>query len=536
MINLFLAILQSNLLLAKYLNVLSSTYHRFFSNWQILDLATLILLHIVLIAILFFIFKIINSKHIKALLTICYLLCFITYPAGLDPITLGISFLLLSICILSIPVSRSYLISNNEKILQALTVASIVFISSFYYTLIFKPAPKFTSSYSQELKVENKNTKQPNVFFFIFDRMSYLELYERNKKTRDVMSDEYPNFKEFSEHSWNFHSAFSAFQTTLTSIPIIFGLDKDKNLIDFFKEREMSTHILGHYMNYCDLFKNLNSCLATNFFGAQAHSNKFISSTMQHLAFLPNTWDLLFDEHPPKYIRHRLFKRKAYREQKLLEKEVLSFLKTKPQNSFVYIHFNPPHSPHIYTRDGLGEKDLFKKNLFKLEPDKSLYRYTMEEYRNNIYYADTLFGKYMNLLKEEGLYNDSIIILSSDHAYHNYWQYRKPEDDYYATKAREEFVKRKKQNTKDLENLLLCTHVPLMIKLAKQTEKKDSEVFITNSLLFSEDNKALFDSNLSFSEKRIKQQKDNLVRLPKFSHFFPVAQIKNDQIIHKSRF
>ena len=535
MINLLLAILQANLLLAKYLNTTSSDYHRLFANWQTIDLISLVFLHLMLILILFLLFRLINSKRIKSLLTITYLLCYIGFPTNLGFRKIVILFLVLSICFFLIPRFEQYLMTKQERILQALTIASSIFIIFFYFSIIFNPAQKFTRSYSGDIKTGSKDTNNPNVFFFIFDRLSYQELYKQSNQASQKMNEDFPNFKKFSDDSWNFHSAFSAYPSTISSIPILLGLDKDKSLIDIFNERNMNTYIFGHYINYCDLFKDLNKCLATNFYRAPAYSNRAVSSIIQHIVFITNTWDLFIDENTPKYLKQKLYARKAYKEQNILEKEVFSFLKTKPQNSFVYIHFNIPHSPHIYTRDGLINKDLLKENIFKPEYVDSDPKATMEQYRNNIYYADTLFGEIMEELKAQGLYDSSIIILSSDHSFPHYWRFKSIKDDFYVLEAYKALVKQKESKKVDLSRILLTTHVPLLIKQAKQVKKEDSESIISNSLLFSEDNNTLFDSNLLFEAERIKKQKDNLIRIPKFNQYFSKELIKNDQLIHKSK-
>ena len=75
--------------------------------------------------------------------------------------------------------------------------------------------------------------------------------------------------------------------------------------------------------------------------------------------------------------------------------------------NFVYFHFLPPHAP--YNPPNTRYKVFSTKDMN--ESPESLYK----SYLNNYFYADFLVGQVLKSIKERGLFDDSLIIVASDH-------------------------------------------------------------------------------------------------------------------------
>lgn len=87
----------------------------------------------------------------------------------------------------------------------------------------------------------------------------------------------------------------------------------------------------------------------------------------------------------------------------------------KDKNVFSFVFFDAPHGPYSYPKDFNKFKpdNNGKINYINVsEKNKDIYR---NQYFNAINYDDYLVGKMMKALKETGRYNDSIIIIMSDH-------------------------------------------------------------------------------------------------------------------------
>jgi arylsulfatase A-like enzyme len=94
---------------------------------------------------------------------------------------------------------------------------------------------------------------------------------------------------------------------------------------------------------------------------------------------------------------------------------------------FLWIHVLPPHAP--YLPQGGFKYSILKERIYDKEGDFSVPPFTFPyppkdqykvdkfsmRYDEFIGYADSVFGKFLSLLKERGLFNRSILIVSTDH-------------------------------------------------------------------------------------------------------------------------
>ncbi len=91
-----------------------------------------------------------------------------------------------------------------------------------------------------------------------------------------------------------------------------------------------------------------------------------------------------------------------------------NYIDDKPIFSFVFLdaphgYSYPPHSNEF------NSSIKGKINFLKVEKDSPYIAEVFASYKNAIHYDDSLFGKMIAKLKEKGLYEKSIIIVTSDH-------------------------------------------------------------------------------------------------------------------------
>ncbi|CAA6811442.1 MAG: Predicted hydrolase [uncultured Sulfurovum sp.] len=87
--------------------------------------------------------------------------------------------------------------------------------------------------------------------------------------------------------------------------------------------------------------------------------------------------------------------------------------KEKPLFSFVFL--DAPHGysyPKTHNKYNAPEGEV---NYLSITKDSEELKITEKRYKNAVYYNDMLFGKMVSKLKEKGLYDNSLIIYTSDH-------------------------------------------------------------------------------------------------------------------------
>ena len=84
-------------------------------------------------------------------------------------------------------------------------------------------------------------------------------------------------------------------------------------------------------------------------------------------------------------------------------------IRTIPRNTFFYTHWNIPHDPFIYDADGLMFNRIeLTKNLIT-KSDRRL------KYQHQLIGTDKILGQLIEALKSSGTYDESLIIVTSDH-------------------------------------------------------------------------------------------------------------------------
>lgn len=91
--------------------------------------------------------------------------------------------------------------------------------------------------------------------------------------------------------------------------------------------------------------------------------------------------------------------------------EIISSFKGGKDPFFVYMHFIDPHDPY---RPPDEYAELYKGNLKKRSYDDKMQQF-INRYDGEIKYLDTELGKFFSWLKEQSLYENTMIIIVADH-------------------------------------------------------------------------------------------------------------------------
>ncbi len=98
---------------------------------------------------------------------------------------------------------------------------------------------------------------------------------------------------------------------------------------------------------------------------------------------------------------------------------ILNTLRRERQPVFIWAHIFEPHFPYLVPENNdffFGDIDKMTKsyNSFISTQDKS-FDFLRDRYDTSIHYMDEQFGEFLKKLKKMGYYDNSIIIVSSDH-------------------------------------------------------------------------------------------------------------------------
>ena len=86
--------------------------------------------------------------------------------------------------------------------------------------------------------------------------------------------------------------------------------------------------------------------------------------------------------------------------------DMFRVLKECPRRTLVVFHVPVPHAPFVFNADGTDHP------ADTIEDSGNL-----EDYRRHLGYVDTLVGQIVNTLRRRGKYDNSLIILTSDHGW-----------------------------------------------------------------------------------------------------------------------
>ena len=231
-------------------------------------------------------------------------------------------------------------------------------------------------------------TKTPdsNLLIVSFDalRADAIGVYNSRMKTS-------PNMDTFSAHALIFNKARSGGTVTPTSFASAFtGCYPYKSFVGWNVARQETI---------------------ANLFKKKGYRTIFYTDNIQ---LLPKwKFDQGFDDY------HVI---ESGRDEDLLPMALASLEKNRSRKFFAWFHFLSPHGPYsyrniskkFYSDDYHGRFEKEVPAIYKVENESDLKR-AKEMYDGEVFFADYIFGRVLSKIKELGLSDKTVIVLTSDH-------------------------------------------------------------------------------------------------------------------------
>lgn len=263
------------------------------------------------------------------------------------------------------------------------------------------------------------------VFIFLFDEWSYTHSVSDGRFLPSL-----PNIRQLAQRSLVFRRAqsesdFTAksvpktlYQTTRVSNPgFVYTVEgpsgpmpssEAPSLFERARDHGYNTaligwtipyrQLVGDQVDYCQAYPNVPT--------AYTFVNKMVRG------FAGNILDwvdpITFYGVRQLYVRHEMREslRLHVRTSHAIGADVRRLIEASPMNIFAFVHWNLPHQPYVFDRDG---------SVLRVEADARDTRL----YEGQLQYVDKLIGEQLAILRASGKYDDALIILCADHA----WRY-----------------------------------------------------------------------------------------------------------------
>jgi Sulfatase len=297
----------------------------------------------------------------------------------------------------------------------------IVLFPAFFLFRTWKPAVKSEppSELAKPQILKTGHAKFPPVFLIIFDEFRFHDLLGTNG---EINGELFPNFQKLAEDSTWFRNATANADSTALSIPVILtgnfptGIDPSykaypHNLLTLLQPyyniyvREVETHFCIEGRYHCPDAEIESSDLEILHDLLIIYAARVLpKNDITGLPSLARSWGPFrnsAEEMAARIARFRAF---------------LNSLSAIPgDRTFVMLHQQLPHSPYALTSDGMIYNadpnyvdSAFVGNVALLD---SLHkRYVMQ-----IGYVDKELGQFISRMKQLGLYDESLIIITADH-------------------------------------------------------------------------------------------------------------------------
>jgi hypothetical protein len=231
--------------------------------------------------------------------------------------------------------------------------------------------------------------KKPDVIVLVFDEFLGDALLGRDGRIDAVR---YPNFASLADDGHWFPNAFSSYDSTSKGTPLI--LDGKKPLLHKLPTRR------GHPRSIYDLF------------GRRGY--RFVNSEAA-TALCPRRYCRNAPARPPKILAQL-----AGGRQKRFERFVAR-IKRRRKPTFYFQHVLLPHVPYNYlpsgrrTREGGGDQVRGMNSPLGFH-DRFLMQHNYQRYLLQQGFVDHELGKLLGRLKSQGMYEDTMIVITADQA------------------------------------------------------------------------------------------------------------------------
>ena len=320
------------------------------------------------------------------------------------------------------------------------SIATIAIIFSFGIISIYLYSNNLVSKTTYVSNDIRQPDKNKNVIIVTFDALSaqYTSLYGNEHKTTPIL-------EKLGQKSYVFDNMYSSCNWTLPSLasllsgilPSNHGVNtdtsyfennlRDKNIAFVLKGLGYETAVVWSNYHACPYYNNVQGF------------DKIVPGSPQKIFYQsgmgPNPWlEVLIKESLfNKYYELICSRIGIPRKEDIIQKPEVIFAKAENLLTglktpfFLWIHIYPPHWPYwpgdgflhsILKGKGFDNKEMYLGPLYA-DPYPAHYQPEIDKlclrYQENICYADYEFGKFLSFLKETGLFDNSVLIVSADH-------------------------------------------------------------------------------------------------------------------------
>lgn len=418
----------------------------YYMSWQLmntLELTTTFLLFSIVYAALIFYLETMKSTFLRtfllfSLIFIPFLFCFIHLVrqflgAGrvesIIEIVISTNILGLNIAVLCCAMILLCVVLLRKTLFGRLyeNLISIIFILSPLSVLTFLVIILYGfNGFSNSIGALNKlssNTnvlseKKNNVYVFLFDELDYTMLYKDGK-----IDSNFPNLRNLSEQSENYHDARSPGKETLISIPRLLVnnaskniyvcgnvlcandlgekdhiLNMNDNIFKLAKSFDFKTSIVGWAHPYCEQYGDyLDYCRSYSIYNYSTQPIFSLGDPIKtNIIMLPH-------QLPFGFLKNPVYSKFHHQNVSQTHQLALKIIE-QGDNMFSFFHYPIPHTPFIY--DGTEYVKIARPFLEN-----------RDNYKKQLIYIDNLFGELFRGLKDAGKLDTATIVVLSDHGF-----------------------------------------------------------------------------------------------------------------------
>lgn len=281
-----------------------------------------------------------------------------------------------------------------------------------------RPAPTAHGSAS----LTRAEAKGPPVFILLFDELDRGVLMPSGQ-----VKTEFPNFRRLAGDSVVFTDATSNYHKTCYSVPSLLtgkllprlplcrqwpaqpiGDFQGTNLLSMLAKR-MEVRVYGQYLRYC--YDSAFRCRGT-------------ADLQARYPYLP-----LLQYFVPDHVRRPLglagtlgYSQHTYT-LPLFDHLLADIAPATAPGTVFYLHLTLPHGPYVFDEKG-GVAAAPRPSRWR---DRSEYVMMLRHYKRQAQFVDLLLGRFIAKLEAAGLYEKSVIVITSDHGFWSFRDFAPPE-------------------------------------------------------------------------------------------------------------
>ncbi len=303
-----------------------------------------------------------------------------------------------------------------ERFLLVLSPVIVIFPALFLWQAWHEVLPTAVPPSAGIANFAGSDTGKPHppIFVLVLDELTRPALLDSNG---NIDASRFPHFAALARHSTWFNNATANADDTIRSIPVIvtgnFPQGKDPSDASYpnnlFRLLAPEYDITIHEVE-------------TLFCASPPYHCPDASQAQQFTHLIRAIAELYLLRIAPPWVVVRLTGADVMRKWKARFRDFLSEIGATPGSrpTLEFMHYNLPHSPYLLTPDGSIHKESlrgFGPTFFdpRIAGDAALIQRVRNDYEMQIEFVDYELGKFIDKLKQAGIYDRALIVVTADH-------------------------------------------------------------------------------------------------------------------------